>query len=148
MQIRHFSHLKIISSPYGPCCFKFQPNDTTCHWPVVLFHFLWLQQPRSCLKAKEVSEFPRAGSSPGWVGALGPCTLILDLQTGTRQSLFLGSERREFGKRDDLVLTHHWRGLSKGHLMLDQGQQGESHAGVLTPPPTHFPTNILQIPAD
>ena len=39
MQIRHFSHLKIISYPYGPCCFKFQPNDSTCHWPAVLFHF-------------------------------------------------------------------------------------------------------------
>ena len=39
MQIRHFSHLKIISYPYGPCCFKFQPNDSTCLWPAVLFRF-------------------------------------------------------------------------------------------------------------
>ena len=93
MQIRHFSHLKIISYPYGPCCFKFQPNDSTCHWPAVLFRFPMIAAGLSCLKAKEVFESPHAGGLV-WVGAPGPCTPVFDIKTGTRQSHFLESERR------------------------------------------------------
>lgn len=46
MQIRHFSPLKIISSPYGSYCFKFQPNDTTCPGPLQLLGFSVLRQPQ------------------------------------------------------------------------------------------------------
>lgn len=40
--MRHFSHLEIISCPYGPCR-VLRANDTTCHivWPVLLFPCPW-----------------------------------------------------------------------------------------------------------